>query len=220
MIGMKSIIIEQYLFNTIIRKILYIIIILISPDTMDPELLISGDNLLHALDYVKRKKGSDGLEGVVHETGQGENDIYPDKMYPLKMYIELLEIIQRKFEHTDSNVIYRLGFDRAKHLSFFEYYKKKANPITMYKLMEKNWARFNDFGRLEVRQEGEGLASIFICDFPTSPLYCQRMKGFLEAIITAVCHMKGGKVEEETCQIRNGKYCKFNVQWSKTEKSW
>lgn len=192
----------------------------ISLDIMDAELCISGDNLLHALDYVKRKKGSDGLECVVHESGQSESDIYPDKMYPLKMYIELLEIIQRKFEHTDSNVIYRLGFDRAKHLNFFEYHKNKTDPLTLYKLIGKNWTRFNDFGKFEIREKSECMASIYLCDFPTSPLYCQRTKGFLEAIITAISHMKGGKVEEETCQIRNGKYCKFNVQWTKPEKAW
>jgi predicted hydrocarbon binding protein len=187
---------------------------------MNSELRISGDNLLHALDYVKRKKGSDGLEGVVHETGKGEEEIFPDMMYPLKMYIELLEIIQRKFEHTDSNVIYRLGYDRAKHLSFFEYYKKKADPLTLYKMIEKNWTRFNDFGKFEVREEGEGQVSIYICDFTTDPLYCQRMKGFLEAIITAICDRKGGKVEEEMCQAQNGKYCKFNAQWIVPEKAW
>ena len=153
----------------------------------------------------------------MNETGQDEDDIYPDKMYPLKMYIELLEIIHRKFEHTDSNVIYRLGFDRAKNLSFFEFYKKKADPITLFKLVEKNWSRFNDFGRLEMREENESMATIFLCDFPANPLYCIRMKGFLEAIITAVCQMKGAKVEEETCQLQNKKYCKFNVQWTTPE---
>ncbi len=187
---------------------------------MSSELRISGDNLLHALDYVKRKKGSDGLIGVVKETGQGEEDIFPDKMYPLRMYIELLEIIQRKFEHTDSNVIYRLGFDRAKNLSFFEYYKKKAEPVTMFKLIEKNWSRFNDFGKFQVKEENETMATIYLCDFPANPLYCKRMMGFLEAIITDVCKLKDGKVEEETCQVHNKKYCKFNVQWTKPEKNW
>jgi predicted hydrocarbon binding protein len=187
---------------------------------MSSELRISGDNLLHALDYVKRKKGSDGLLGVVNETGKGEDDIFPDMMYPLKMYIELLEIIQRKFQHTDANVIYRLGYDRAKHLSFFEYYKKKAEPLSMFKLIEKNWSRFNDFGKFEIREENESMASVYLCKFPANPLYCQRMKGFLEAIISDICQMKGAKVEEETCQAQNGKYCKFNVQWMNPEKTW
>lgn len=187
---------------------------------MSSELRISGDNLLHALDYVKRKKGTDGLLGVVKETGHGEEDIFPDKMYPLRMYIELLEIIQRKFEHTDSNVIYRLGFDRAKTLTFFEYYKKKAEPITMLRLIEKNWSRFNDFGKFQIREENESMVTVYLCDFPANPLYCKRMMGFLEAIISDVCKMKDAKVEEEICQAQNNRYCKFNAQWTKPEKNW
>ena len=165
-------------YNNNMKNIIYYYQGKIRRDTMNSELCISGDNLLHALDYVKRKKGSDGLEGVVHETGQGESDIFPDKMYPLKRYIELLEIIQRKFEHTDSNVIYRLGFDRAKHLSFFEYYKNKADPLTLYKMIEKNWTRFNDFGKFEVREEDEGQVCIYLCDclLYTSPSPRDRQK--------------------------------------------
>jgi predicted hydrocarbon binding protein len=181
---------------------------------------ISGDNLLHALDYVKRKKGADGLMGVVSETGQAQEDIFPDKMYPLRRYIELLEIIQRKFQHTDSNVIYRLGFDRAKNLSIFEYYKKKSEPITIFKLIEKNWSRFNDFGNFQIREKNDNMVSVYLCDFPTNPLYCQRMKGFFKAIISAICQMKDAKVEEEKCQSRNEDYCKFNIQWTKSEKVW
>jgi hypothetical protein len=187
---------------------------------MGAELLISGDNLIHAMDYVKRKKGTDGLDGVIYEAKENLDEIYPDKMYPLAMYIELLEIIQRKFMHSDTNVIYRLGFDRAKGLTFFEYFKNKSDPITLFKLIEKNWKRFNAFGKLEVREEGEASAVIYLCDFQSNPLYCQRMRGFLEGIITAICDMKDGTVVEEQCQVKNGRYCKFNAYWNLPEKSY
>jgi predicted hydrocarbon binding protein len=185
---------------------------------MGAELLISGDNLIHAMDYVKRKKGTDGLDGVIYEAKENLDEIYPDKMYPLAMYIELLEIIQRKFMHSDTKVIYRLGFDRAKGLTFFEYFKNKSDPITLFKMIEKNWRRFNAFGKLEVREEEKASAVIYLCDFQSNPLYCQRMKGFLEGIITAICDMKNGTVVEEQCQVKNGKYCKFYASWTLPEK--
>lgn len=187
---------------------------------MKAELLISGDNLIHALDYIKRKKGTDGVEEIIQEAGLGIDEFYPDMMYPLEMYINLLQVIQRKFDQSDSNVITRLGFDRAKGLTFFEYFKNKSDPISLFKMIEKNWSRFNAFGKLEVRKEGESSAVIYLCDFQSNPLYCQRMSGFLEGIITAICDMKDGTVTEEQCQVQNGKYCKFNASWTLPEKSW
>jgi predicted hydrocarbon binding protein len=140
-------------------------------------------------------------------------------MYPLEMYINLLQVIQKKFNESDSNVISRLGFDRAKNLTFFEYLKDKSDPVTIFKMIEKNWTSFNSFGKIEVREEESG-ANIYLCDFDSHPLYCKRMQGFLEGIISAICNMKDGKVSEEACQIHNGKYCKFNAYWTIEDDSW
>jgi predicted hydrocarbon binding protein len=182
----------------------------------DYEIRTSGDNLIHALEFIKKKKGSDGLEGVVSETGQNIDDIYPDMMYPFQMYIDILEIIQKRFNHTDSDVILKLGHDRARSLSFFEFMKNKSDPVTIFRIVEEHWERFNNFGKLTVKEDGDLSLNIYLCDYPSNPLYCQRMKGFIEGIVSSVCGMKNVKVQEEQCQIRNSKYCKFNASWSKT----
>jgi predicted hydrocarbon binding protein len=179
------------------------------------EIRTSGDNLIHALEFIKKKKGSDGLEGVVSETGQDIDDIYPDMMYPFRMYLDLLEIIQRRFNSSDGNVISKLGYDRAKNLSAFEYVKNKSDPISLFKLMEKNWMRFNNFGKLIVKEKSKSSLLLYLCEYPSNPLYCQRMKGFIEGMITAVCGMQNVIVEEEKCLTRNSKYCKFSASWGK-----
>ncbi len=180
---------------------------------MNEVLSISGDNLLHALDYVKRKKGLEGLNWVVNDTGQDMKDIYPDKMYPLKKYLQLLESINDNFEHIDPTIISRIGFDRAKTLSIFEYHKKKTDPITIFNMVQRHWSRFNGFGRLEVRKTDDSYADIYVCNYPGDPLYCQRMGGFIKGIIVAVCDKKDAKVEEVKCLSRGDKYCKFEASW-------
>ena len=182
---------------------------------MDNEVLISGDNLLHVLDFIKRKKGLEGLNWIVHDLGSDMKDIYPDKMYPFEMYIQLLEAVHTNFEYSDSKIISRIGFDRAKTLSIFESHKKKADPITIFNIMKKHWLRFNEFGHIEVRKSGEFSASFYLCDYPVNPLFCKRMCGFLEGIISAVCNLKGAKVEEVKCISRGDKFCKFETSWKK-----
>ncbi len=181
---------------------------------MNNKLLISGDNLLHVLDFIKRKKGLEGLNWIVHDLNCDMKDIYPEKMYPFEMYIQLLEVVNTNFEHSDSSIISRIGFDRAKTLIVFESHKKKADPITIFNLMKKHWLRFNDFGHVEVREPSDSSASFYICDYPANPLYCKRMSGFLKGIITEICNLKDAKVEEVKCMDRGDKYCKFEASWN------
>ncbi len=181
---------------------------------MEDELRISGDNIIHALEFVRQKKGEEGLKWVICETGQGISDIYPEKMYPLEQYLGLLEVIKSNFEENDSFVISRIGFDRAKTLSIFEFHKKKTDPITILKLMQKHWARFNEFGRLEVKSKDNSSALIYLCDCPANPVYCQRMEGFIRGIITAVCFRNDAVVKEVKCKGKGDRYCKFMASWN------
>lgn len=186
---------------------------MITMDCMEEQLRISGDNLIQALDFIKRKKGEEGLNWIVCETGHGIEDIYPEKMYPLEQYIELLEVIQSNFERNDSAIISRIGFDRAKTLEFLEYHKKKTDPITLFNLMKQHWSRFYDFGQIEVRNTDKSSVTIYLCDYPANPLYCQCMEGFLSGIITAICDKKDAVVQEVRCKGKGDRYCKFMVSW-------
>lgn len=181
---------------------------------MEDELLISGDNIIHALEFIRRKKGEEGLNWVVCETGQAINDIYPEKMYPLEQYIALLEVIKGNFEENDSSVISRIGFDRAKTLEFFEYHKKKTDPITIFNLMKQHWSRFYDFGRIEVRNTSNSSVIIYLCDYPANPVYCQQMEGFISGIITAVCFRNDAVIREVKCKGKGDRYCKFMASWN------
>jgi predicted hydrocarbon binding protein len=181
---------------------------------MEDELRISGDNIIHALEFIRRKKGEEGLNWIVCETGQGISDIYPEKMYPLELYIELLNVIQSNFEDTDSTVISRIGYDRAKTLTIFEFHKKKTDPISILKLMQKHWSRFNEFGRFEVKSKDNSSATVYLCDCPANPVYCQRMEGFIKGIITAVCFRKDAVVREVRCKGKGDRYCKFMASWN------
>ncbi|UCE37724.1 MAG: 4-vinyl reductase [Thermoplasmata archaeon] len=187
---------------------------------MNEQLRISGDNLTHALEFIRRKKGIEGLNWIVSETGKTIEDIYPEKMYPFEMYIDLLEVINSNFEHNDPNIIFRIGFDRAKTLEFFEYHKKKTDPITIFNMMQSNWSRFNDFGKIEIKKESESSATIYICDYPANPLYCKRMEGFLEGIISAVCGRNDAFVEEVKCRGKGDKFCKFETSWREPKRNW
>lgn len=184
---------------------------------MNDQPMISGDNLIHAMDYVKRKKGEEGLNWIETDVGSKLNEIFPEKMYPFEKYTDLLEIIKGNFNDGDSNIISRIGYDRAKTLSFFEYYKKKTDPITIFDMMQKHWEKFNDFASLNIKKNGNSNVAIYICEYNPHPLYCERMVGFLEGIITAVCFRKDAKVNETTC-ISNGEdYCKFEASWDEPE---
>ncbi len=180
---------------------------------MNNKALISGDNLIHALDFIKRKKGEEGLNWVVCDIGSDINDIFPEKMYPFERYTEILEIIKGNFDDSDAKIISRIGFDRAKNLSFFEFHKKKTDPITIFSLIQKHWDRFNAFGRIAITNKDDSSATIYICDYEPHPLYCERMEGFLNGIIDAICYRKNGYVKETKCLAKGDEYCKFEASW-------
>lgn len=180
---------------------------------MEKEMRIQGDTILHSFNYVKRKKGRRGLEMVVKELGYSPEDIYPGRWYPVEKHLKLMEVLDRNFKYNDYPICSRLGFNRAKGIGFLGGHHQKTDPHVIFGKVKEKWARFSDFGRIELRNMEEGHVDIYLCKCPSHPLYCQRMQGFFMGILLEVCRVDEAYVEEVKCTSRNNNYCKFDARW-------
>lgn len=183
------------------------------PDNVDQQARIQGENILHAVSYVKRKKGTNGVNKIASEVDFDLEKIFPEGWYPFEWYLQLLEHVDKMFGYSDYSVSSRIGFDRARTISFLKHYKENPDPISAFETVAKLWSRFNGFGRVEVQVTGDCGADIYLRDYESHPLYCQRMEGFLAGILIAVCRVKEGKVEKTECVSMGKDCCKFKAAW-------
>lgn len=174
---------------------------------------IQGGTILHTFNYVKRKKGREGLEQVVAQLDYKPSDIYPERWYPIEKHLKLLEIVDRDFDYKDYPVCSRIGFNRAKEMGFLKGSGKKIEPIVIFEKVRDKWSRFSDFGRIELRNVDEGQVDIYLCKCPSHPLYCQRMEGFFMGILVEVCGVKNPEVKQVKCASDGDKHCVFEARW-------
>ena len=174
---------------------------------------IVGDNIKHAINFFKRKKGINGLSELSSEIDYDIKNIYDERWYPIEMYTQLLEIFEKKFDYNDYSVSFRIGFDRSKQIGLLKNDNKKVDPKLAFAKVQKNWWRFINFGRLELREIDDNHLNIYICDNINNSLYCERLRGFFAGILREVCNMAGPKVKKVKCNSNGNKYCKFEASW-------
>ena len=174
---------------------------------------IQGDKILHAVDYLHRKRGSDGVEAVSEELGFNLNTIHEEGWYPLDWYVDALGQITEAVNKKGYSVASRIGYDRSKKVGFLKVKKDKLEPLWVLKKVQQNWSLFYSSGRVEVIECGPSALSFEIHEYVSHPLFCDRTNGFVKGLLREVCGLKGAIVEEEKCISLGDSFCKFNIKW-------
>jgi len=174
---------------------------------------ITGDNILHALDYLKRKKGTNGVDAVIRQLDFDIMSTREEGMYPLEHYHQLLEKIDEVVSQKKYSVAERIGYDRAKKIGFLKYKGQTMEPLDVFEKIRSHWSRFNDFGRFNIKQAEDNKAHVILSDYEGDPLYCQRMNGFIKGILVEVCGKRDARVIETSCVCNGDKDCTFEASW-------
>lgn len=178
---------------------------------------IMGENIIHALDFLKQKKGSDGVNRVKQELKYDQKEFFLERWYPIEMYTKLLETLEKKFDYNDYSISFRIGFDRSKKINLLKTGGEDQNPYLAFEKIKKNWWRFNNFGRIELKEIDDNHVDIHIYDNISHPLFCERMRGLFAGIVRDVCNKKETRIKKTKCINEGGKYCKFEATWQSME---
>ena len=174
---------------------------------------IQGDMILHAFDYLHRKRGSNGIKAVQTELGFELSTIHPEGWYPLDWYVDALNQITNVVNKKGYSVASRIGYDRSKHVGFLEVQKDKLTPMWVFQKVKTNWSMFYSSGLVEVTQTGDMSLRFEIYEYDSHPLFCERSHGFVTGLLREVCGYKEGTVDKDKCITKGDDCCGFKVKW-------
>jgi predicted hydrocarbon binding protein len=182
---------------------------------MAEEKQITGENIIHAINFFKQKRGSDGLNEIIPELDFDPDKVLEEKWYPIDMYTKLLKVLEEKIEYKDYSISFRIGFDRSTKMGIVENEIGKNDPFEVFGKIQEVWWRFNSFSRVELKKIDENHLNIYLCDNIKDEHYCEHMRGFFAGVIRELCKQNGTKVKKVSCISNGGKYCKFEATWDK-----
>ena len=74
------------------------------------------------------------------------------------------------------------------------------------------WSAMNTAGRMEVHRDGERAAPLRLLDFPSEPVMCARISGWLEQMIELTGISKY-VVAKGSCVAKGDKFCEWRFTW-------
>lgn len=172
--------------------------------------MTSGETFLHILDFIVYKWGTNGLNIYNKQNTINFNTIYKEQLYPLEDYIKALEDLQDIFK--DENIPYKIGLHRGKNLTIGK--GMGRNPLETLDKVISVWDKFNNFGDVKIKKHNENKLSIIISNYKSNPLYCDRMRGFFEGIVSGGSQDKCD-VSETSCISSGCDTCEFIIEIKK-----
>jgi hypothetical protein len=181
---------------------------------------IIGHSLREDFEFIKMKKGKEGLEKIekaLREMGFSlkRSEIKFYQWYPWKNNILLLVLAQKIF-NWDEETFREWGRFNAKIsflakliMRFFVSLEKLIEGAPIY------WKRYFTRGELEIKEvnKKERYIILDLKDFPTHPLFCRELEGYFWQIISYVLPKENLKVKEIECPFQGGKIHKFQISW-------
>jgi len=172
-----------------------------------------GAPILHSVDYLKRKRGSDGVELIFQNLEFRLEDIQPLGWYPFEWYVKLLDEITKVLNKKGYTVAARIGYDRSKRVSFLNDVKEDKTPRWVMGRVQNNWPAFFNAGRVELTSGSDNEINLSILDFESHPLFCERQNGLLKGLIREVCGLKEATIEESKCTCNGDDCCSYDLKW-------
>lgn len=174
---------------------------------------LQGEIILHAVGYLHRKRGSDGVDAVNRELDFELSDIIPEKWYPFEWYMDVLEHTSTVVNKKGHSMAARIGYDRSKHVGFLKIPQENLKPLWVLGSVKFKWSTFFDFGHVELTKCEPSSVDLGLFDYTSHPQFCERMNGFLKGLLREVCGLENASVEETKCICNGDECCLFETRW-------
>ena len=177
------------------------------------EMRIQGGHILHAFDYLKRKRGMEGINAVHKEVGFDIQEIHPEAMYPFEWFIQSLKSISQLVNKSGYSMPSRIGYNHVHEIAFLKSLETEPGPISALEKFQDNWEIYFDFGKIELWNKQKGSVEIYISNYTPQPEFCEYMNGFLIGLLRVACLLKDADVTQTKCISNGDDGCLFELGW-------
>ncbi len=180
---------------------------------------IKGVHLLNVIDYVKHKRGIQGLneffkmvnEGSsFHDIIKGDN-IIPKNWYPYEIYLKFLRVADLITGNGDLSKCYDIGYQTLQNLGHLSYLTRAPVVLDFMKLASDNWNTVYDFGRPSFEVVNDNAIIFIYHGFPEDKAKCEYFRSSLAGMLT-LCGLEG-EVEEIECNTEGDDHCMYQITW-------
>jgi hypothetical protein len=169
--------------------------------------MIIGKNFLHVIDYVKHKRGTQGVLSLKEKYHLNIDEIMEGKFYPFEDYVNLLKCAGEVSE--DDSIAYKIGWHRARTLLLAKGLKNYG--LEILDRVASAWDGFNNFGRVIIKPHEDEGVSLVISNYGSHPIYCERTRGFIAGLMGS-SDMKTVTIKEVNCVCHGMKACEFVIK--------
>jgi uncharacterized protein (TIGR02265 family) len=183
---------------------------------------VKGTSIAARLDYVRRRGGEEAVAAILGElSDKSEVDQIrvtgplKSAWYPFRMFVELIEAIDRKFGKGDGSLIEDLGAEVARTdlKTVYKVFYRIASPNFVVSKATQVWSRYYDSGELTVLQNDPGKVRIELRSFASpNKTHCQSVTGWMRETL----HMSGAQecqVTHPRCRTRGDAICEYVATW-------
>ena len=94
----------------------------------------------------------------------------------------------------------------------YRFFARVLTPDALLARAAAMWSAMNTAGRMEVHRDGERAATLRLLDFPSEPVMCARISGWLEQMIELTGISKY-VVAKGSCVAKGDKFCEWRFTW-------
>lgn len=173
-------------------------------------------------EFVRSRFGEDGAEQVRSEASPELRALLVAKAVPaggwvpFSLFVELNQIIDRRFGKGDGALIWESGRFAASHNvgAWKGLIMRHVAPSLLVSLASSLWSKHYDGGRLVSRAAGPTALIVSIVDFPEpSPAHCKAIGGWIQGSLE-MGPRKHIQVQELACRSAGAAICEFRISWA------
>lgn len=180
---------------------------------------IKGIHILNVIEFVKKKRGKNGLDALFQRINKdrtkpnhvNEKNFVEKEWYPYDLYLEFLSTADDVTGTGNLARCFEMGYQTIKNMGHLSYLTRSPNLHDFVKSARDNWNRVYDFGKLEIVEETDKKLVLQYHGFPKSKAKCEYFRGSLTGTLE-LCKLKG-EVKETVCNMDGAAWCEFTLTW-------
>jgi hypothetical protein len=145
---------------------------------------------------------------------QIERGILPTNTFPMsvlnQLTVEGARVTQRPLDEFARD-IGRFSADEAVR-GVYRFFARVLTPETILAKAASFWSAMNTVGRMEVSSDGSGSALIRLLDYPSDPVMCLRIAGWIEKMAD-LTGAKNAVVRPLRCVATGDPLCEWRITW-------
>ncbi len=171
------------------------------------------------IDYVKHKRGINGLNEFFTMVNEGRNShdninediLVPKNWYSYELYLTFLNAADMVTGNGDLSKCYDIGFQTLQNLGHLSYLTRAPTVPDFVKMAVDNWNNVYDFGTTEYEMVNDNKLIFRYYGFPKDKAKCEYFRGSLAGMLS-LCGLVGTVVETK-CNTEDSDHCEYTVTW-------